>query len=309
MEPRYYSFNNYLRANFGERVHRIGLDAGFTCPNLDGTLSKDGCSYCNNKAFTVHSRKTKDLDEQIKQSIEFYSRRLGVKKFVAYFQAFTNTWAPIDELRVAYDVIRKYPQIIGLFISTRPDCINKEKIEMISEYKRDYLVWLEYGLGTTDDAILSSVNRNHAYKDFLSALDLTRSYNINTCIHIIFGLPKSTNNSMAEDINKIAKLDIQGIKFHVFHVLKGTDFEKAYSKNKFCLLGKDEYIKTVCDCLERIQKNVVVMRLVSTASKLFLIAPDWINDKHFVIEAINNELRLRETYQGSYYESIAHKSI
>ena len=173
MRPeRFCSFNRYLQARFGQRVHRINLDAGFTCPNLDGTLSTEGCVYCNNKGFNRYAGSSIGLKEQIEQSIDFYSRRMGVEKFIAYFQAFSGTYSDMKSLDKAYSLVRNYPQIVGLSISTRPDCVDAEKLDLITSFKKDYLVWIEYGLQTTHDDILVAVNRGHGYKDFLNALEL-----------------------------------------------------------------------------------------------------------------------------------------
>ena len=163
MESRFYSFNDYLRGKFGERVHRINIDAGFTCPNLDGTLGNDGCIYCNNKGFSRYACQEISIEKQIEDSITFYEKKMGVKKFIAYFQAFTNTHAPAEVLRERYSIIKKYPQIVGLSISTRPDCVDRAKLDLIEDFTKDYLVWIEYGLQTTDNAILKAINRGHTF--------------------------------------------------------------------------------------------------------------------------------------------------
>jgi uncharacterized protein len=307
-KEKIYTFNLYLRRIFNERVQRISLDAGFSCPNIDGEKSSSGCNYCNNKAFSIYSR-SKKLEEQIQESLEFYGKRFGVKKFIAYFQAFTNTRGPVSQLRKTYDVIKKYPQIVGLFISTRPDSVDQDIIKLIAEYKRDYLVWMEYGLQTTDDDVLSSINRNHTYNDFLSALEVTKSYDIDVCAHIIIGLPGSNQDTLAKDVERIAKLGLGGLKFHVFHILKDTLYEKMHLENKIKLMTKEEYVRDLTYWLERISKDVVVMRLVSTASEKYLIAPEWINDKHAVIKAVNDELEKRKTYQGCYYENTTYTNF
>jgi len=298
MKERFYSFNRYLRDKFGERVQRISIDAGFDCPNLDGTLNNNGCLYCNNKAFGTYARANKPIEEQINDSIEFYSERLGAKKFIAYFQSFTNTYAGPQVLRKKYDIIKRFPQIVGLSISTRPDCVDQEKIELISQYKKDYLVWIEYGLQTTHDHILNKVNRQHTYQDFLNVLALSRKYEINVGVHMILGLPLATYQDMMEDACRICGLDIQGIKFHILHILKGTGLEQLYKQGKIHLLNKDEYVKIVCDFLERIPQRWVILRLVSNAFSEYLVAPSWINEKAQVIEDIKLELKQRGTYQG-----------
>ncbi|MBP7088022.1 MAG: TIGR01212 family radical SAM protein [Candidatus Omnitrophica bacterium] len=303
MKQPFYSFNDYLKKQFGHRVHRISLDAGFSCPNLDGTLDSRGCIFCNNKAFSHFSFMPKiSLEEQISNSINFYRKRLGVNKYIAYFQAFTNTYSDLDNLHNKYDVIKKFPEIVGLFISTRPDCIDEDKIKLIDSYKKKYLVWLEYGLQTTYNNILALINRHHTYEDFLKALDLTRKYKIDTGIHLILGLPGVTYKEMIEDAQRISRLDIQGIKFHILQVLKNTSLEQMYNNGKIKLLQEEEYVKIICDFLEILPPWLVILRLVSTAAASELIGPLWTQNKQRVLSLISEELKKRNTYQGYHYE-------
>jgi len=303
----YFSFNKYLKELFGQRIQRISLDAGFNCPNTDGTLSKEGCIYCNNQGFSLFARQNKATEEQIAESIDFYRQRMGVEKFIAYFQSYTNTYDDLENLKEKYDVIKKFPEIVGLFISTRPDCVDKEKIKLISDYKKDYLVWVEYGLQTTHNHILKAINRNHTYEDFLTALDLTRKVDINTGVHVILGLPWAKYEDMIADAQRLSKLDIQGIKFHILHVLRNTALEKMFNLKEFDLLDSQEYVKIVCDFLERLPSRIVILRLVSTAFRDYLVAPRWINQKQKIIQDIERELRKRGTHQGFYHESSGYK--
>ena len=303
MKDRFYSFNQYLREKFGQRVQRISLDANFLCPNLDGSLSDSGCIYCDNKAFSPFAKKKVEIKEQMSKSIEFYRKRMGVGKFIAYFQAFSNTYADTKELKEKYDIIRQFPEIVGLFISTRPDCIDEEKIKLISSYKDDYLVWVEYGLQTTQERLLKEINRNHTYQDFLKALEITRSFGIDVGVHMILGLPTQTHQEIIEDARRIAGLDIQGVKFHILHVLKDTVLEKMYYNKEVELLSEDEYVRAVCDFLQLLPSSIVVLRLISDAPDQYLVAPKWINNKQRVIEKVKEELVNRDTYQGGKYES------
>jgi len=298
MEEYFYSFNKYLKEKFGERVHRISIDGGFDCPNIDGALSDQGCIYCNNRGFVRYADRPKAIKEQIEESIIFYRKRMGVNKFIAYFQAFSNTYADIETLQERYDTVKKFPDIVGLFISTRPDCIDKEKLSLIAQYLNDYLVWIEYGLQTTHNRILKQINRNHTYEDFLNAIGLTRSYDINVGVHVILGLPSQQYEEMMQDAERLARLDIQGIKFHVLHVLKDTPLEALYKDEKIQLLTKDKYVKIICDFLERIPQSFTILRLVSTALKDYLVAPRWIIKKEALTEEINQEFKRRGTRQG-----------
>jgi len=303
MEKPFYSFSDYLKKQFGHRVHRISLDAGFSCPNLDGALDSKGCIFCNNKAFSHFSFTPKmSLEEQISNSIDFYRKRLGVTKYIAYFQAFTNTYSDLDNLRKNYDVIRNFPEIVGLFISTRPDCIDEEKIKLISDYKKKYLVWLEYGLQTTHNRILTLVNRHHTYEDFLKALDLARKHKIDTAMHLILGLPGATYQDMMEDAERISHLDTQGIKFHILQVMKDTPLEKMYNDGAITLLKEEEYVRIICDFLERIPSSLVILRLISTAAASELIGPLWTQNKQRVLSLVSEEFKRRGTYQGYRYE-------
>ncbi len=299
-EKPFYSFNTYLKEKFGERVHRISIDAGFNCPNIDGTLSSQGCIYCNNKGFARYAGSPKAIKEQIEESMAFYRKRMGINKFIAYFQAFSNTYADIQTLKERYDSIREFPDIVGLFISTRPDCIDKEKLSLIAQYAEDYLVWIEYGLQTTHNRILRQINRKHTYEDFLRACELTRKFNINIGAHVILGLPSQEYKEILEDARQLAGLDIQGIKFHILHVLKNTPLEALYKDGKIRLLVKDEYVKIICDFLEHIPESFVILRLISSASEDYLLAPDWMNKKTTLIEEIGQEFKKRGTHQGCF---------
>jgi len=300
MNEPYYSFNRYLKERFGERVHRISIDAGFACPNIDGHLSKEGSIYCNNKGFSPFVGKTKDIKTQISESIEYYRKKSGVNKFLAYFQAFSNTYADCSELKEKYDIIREFPQIIGLFISTRPDCIDEEKLKLIASYKKDYLVWIEYGLQTTNENALKALNRNHTYSVFLSAVNLTRKYGINVGVHLILGLPCLSYEETIKDAILLSKLDIQGIKFHVLHVFENTKLYEMHKEKTIKLLTPEEYTKLICDFLERIPPNIVILRLVSSCDPKLLVAPSWMNNKNCVIESIKKEFIRRQTKQGYY---------
>ena len=299
MNEPYYSFNKYLREKFGERVHRISIDAGFNCPNIDGILSKEGCIYCDNKGFSVYAGRAKDIKAQITESIEYYNKKSGIKKFIAYFQAFSNTYADIESLKEKYDIIRQFPEITGLFISTRPDCIDEEKIKLINSYKKEYLVWIEYGLQTTNNQALQILNRNHTYESFTRAVTLTRKYGINVGVHLILGLPWLTHEDTLQDAVLLSKLDIQGIKLHILHIFKDTKLYQMHKEKPISLPTQEEYIKIACDFIERIPDDMVILRLVSSANPKFLVAPLWMNDKNSVIDGIKKEFMRRKTKQGS----------
>ncbi|MFN3551396.1 MAG: TIGR01212 family radical SAM protein [Endomicrobiia bacterium] len=298
MRELYYSFNTYLKEIFKERVHRISINAGFSCPNLDGKISNKGCIFCNNLAF-VKETSTKSVEQQIIDAINFFSTSKqfkNIKKFIAYFQAYTNTYADLDKLKQTYDVIKKFPQIVGLSISTRPDCIDEEKLKLINFYTDNYLVWIEYGMQTSDDKILDWLDRGHTYKDFLKAIELTKKFpKINIGAHVILGLPQQ---DVIKDAKEITNLRLQGVKLHNLHVLKNTFLEKLYNENKVRIPEIDEYVILVCNFLENIPKNVVILRLVSSAKEEYLVSPLWMKNKFDIISKIKHELEIRNSYQG-----------
>lgn len=304
MKERYFSFNHYLKKIFGKRVHRISINAGFSCPNLDGSIDNKGCIFCNNAGFVKEDSK-KSVEQQILDAINFFSNSKhfkSIKKFIAYFQAYTNTYADVDKLKQTYDVVKKFPQIVGISISTRPDCIDEEKLKLISSYTDNYLVWIEYGMQTSDDKILVWLNRNHTYEDFVKAVELTKKFpKINIGAHIILGLPQQ---DVIKEAKEITKLKLNGVKIHNLHILKNTSLEKLYYEGKVSVLKENEYVKLVCDFLENIPNDTVILRLVSSAKKEYLVAPEWINDKSKVISDINSELIKRNSYQGRYLKVV-----
>ena len=298
MKEYFYSFNSYLRDKFGERVQRLSLNAGFTCPNRDGKIGSEGCIYCNDEGYSPFAKSRISLRQQIRQSMDFASERYKAKKFIAYFQNATNTYAPLDKLKKTYDVIKEFPDIVGLYISTRPDCIDEKRLDLIESYSKDYDVWIEYGLQSIHERTLKFINRGHSVHDFVKAVNITAARNIKVGVHVILGLPGETRDDMLNTAEKVMKLPVSGIKFHMLHVLKNTKLEQHHKEGRIRLLTFGEYVDVVCDFLEIINPRCVVFRLVSDARDDFLIAPKWINRKSEVITAIKDEFRIRGTRQG-----------
>lgn len=300
MKERFYSFNNYLKKKFGERVHRISLNAGFSCPNLDGTKSSQGCIFCNNRAFSRFVRaESGDINEQIRKSIETASRRFKAKKYILYFQSFSNTYGEIDFLREKYDSIRKFDNFVGLAVSTRPDCINEEKLDLLESFTKDYAVYLEYGLQTAHDKTLKLINTNYTFDDFRKSVDLTiKRKNIFIGVHLILGLPGETKEDMFRTIQELSLLPLWGVKLHCLHVVKDTKLEKMYNNREVGILDEDEYIDILADCLKLMPKHWVILRLVSDADRDLLIAPLWLNQKQRVLKKIEEEFQRRDIYQG-----------
>ncbi len=300
----YRSFSSYLKEKFGEKVYRISLDAGFTCPNRDGTLGYGGCAYCSPPGSWNRNLARMTLDEQVKEGKERVKRRYGAKKFIAYFQAYTNTYAPVEELKRIYDsVLLKSNDFVGLAIGTRPDCIDDEKLEMISEYKKmGYEVWIEYGLQSANEETLKLINRGHGVDIFIKAVRNTRKYGILIATHIIIGLPGEGREDIINTAKLISSLPIDGLKLHNLNIVKGTLMEKWYRKGKVKAISLEEYSNLVVDFLEIISPEVVIQRLIAESPKDILIAPLWPINKSRAINFINETFKKRKSYQGKLYK-------
>lgn len=302
METPYYSFNRYLREKFGTKVRKVSLNAGFTCPNRDGTFSADGCTFCNERGFSHSAGNTAPLHDQIKTGIDFSRKRFKTGRFIAYFQNAANTSGSVGELKKAYDAIKDFPEIVGLFIATRPDCLDGGRLDLIESYADRYDVWIEYGIESTSDATLRRINRSHTFSQTLKAIEETSKRNIKIGAHVILGLPGESEKDMMKTAETLAGLPVDGIKLHVLHVLRDTKLEEAFNKGEVRLMEPAEYVNLACNFLERLNPKCVILRLVSDAREETLIAPKWINDKLKIIKAIENEFQKRASRQGKLYE-------
>lgn len=298
---RYYPFSYFLRENFPVKVHKISIHAGFTCPNRDGLAGVGGCTYCANESFSPNVRETiAPIKEQVENGIKFLKRRYGSEKFIAYFQAFTNTYADVDTLKDRYDEALLNKDVIGLSIGTRPDCITDDILELIHSYTEEYHVWVEYGLQSIHDRTLQLVNRGHDYKAFEDTVLLTKQKEgIKICAHVILGLPGEDWNDMMETAGTVSALGIDGIKIHHLYIAKNTAMANDYLKGKIKTMKMEEYVSLACDFLERISPDIVIQRLVGDTHGDFLISPVWNATKGEVFAAITNELKHRNSYQGA----------
>ncbi|MFH1147901.1 MAG: TIGR01212 family radical SAM protein [Pseudomonadota bacterium] len=300
--PLYYSLNEYLRGVFGCRVHKIPIDAGFTCPNRDGTKSLRGCIYCNNHGSgTGAFARGISIAEQVWTAKSFLSRRYGAKKFIAYFQSFSNTYAPIEILKERYEQALNDPDIVGLAVGTRPDCVNKGILELLSSYREKHAVWIEYGLQSAHDRTLELINRGHSVADFLDAVNIAADLGIPVCVHIIIGLPGEGRKQMIETARFLSTLKIQGLKIHLLYVVKGSQMEDLLRKGQYRALEKDEYVEIVCDILELLPPDLIIHRLTGDPRPEELVEPLWANDKAGALNAIRAELKKRGSYQGKRY--------
>ena len=286
------------------RVYKVSIDAGFSCPNRDGSKSKDGCIYCDNRGFSFNSRiASLPIEEQIAKGIEFGKRRFKAEKFIVYFQAYTNTYAPLEVLKKKYDSIRKFEEVVGISIGTRPDCINEEILDLIESYTSDYEVWIEYGLQSILNKTLEFINRGHVYEDFLEAVSLTRKRkNIKICVHVIIGLPHETERNILETAEVVGRLKLDGIKIHPLHIIKGTNLEEIYKKGQYKPLELDAYVNLAVGFLERIWSDTVIQRITADCPREFLIAPMWIVDKNKVLGRIEEKLLQINAFQGRLYQ-------
>lgn len=299
MDKRYNDLNTYLRSIFGCRVQKITIDAGFSCPNRDGAVSSEGCIYCNARGSgTGAHAKGLSVTEQLIQGKRALSKRYKAKKFIAYFQAFSNTYAPVAKLKTLYEEALAVDGVIGLSIGTRPDCVDESVLELLQGYGKNHLVWIEYGLQSAHDATLTFINRGHDFKCFKTAVDATRNRGIKICAHVILGLPNEEKSHMLATAKAVANMEIDGIKIHLLYVVKGTKLDKLYRTGKYKCLEQQEYVDLVCDFLELIPKDMVVQRLTGDPHPEELVAPMWSLKKMETLALIRDALEKRNSWQG-----------
>ena len=299
IRKRYNDFNSYLRSIFGCRVQKITIDAGLSCPNRDGSISRGGCIYCNLKGSgTGAHEKGLSVTDQIIQGKIALAKRYKAKKFLAYFQSFSNTYAPIDTLKNLYEQALAIEDVVGLSIGTRPDCVDDPILKLLQGYAENHLIWIEYGLQSSHDSTLAFINRGHDFECFKQAVDATKNRGIKICAHVILGLPNERKVHMLETADAVAGLGIDGIKIHLLYVVKGTKLDELYNEKKYKCLEQKEYVDIVCDFIERIPKNVVIQRLTGDPHPKELVAPDWSIKKAETLVLIQETLEKRDSWQG-----------
>lgn len=299
---RYHTWNYYLRSNFGEKVFKVSINAGFSCPNIDGTVAYGGCTYCSKQGSGDFAGNPNDnLIKQFEDIKEMMHKKWHNAKYIGYFQAFTNTHAPVSVLKEKYETILNLDDVIGLSISTRPDCLPDDVLEYLSELNKKTNLWVELGLQTIHDKTSKIINRGHDYNTFLEGVEKLKKHNIKTVVHIINGLPGEDYNMMMETAKAVADLGVHGIKIHLLHVLKETPMENMLKKGMFNLMEKDDYINLVCDQLEIIPPEMVVHRLTGDGKRDEIVGPMWSLKKWEVLNAIDDTMRERNSYQGIKY--------
>ena len=294
---RYYSLNDYLKEKFGEKVYKLSLDLGFSCPNRDGTLDTRGCSFCLAGSSHFASR-GQDINAQIESAKELVLKKTKAKKFIAYFQSYTNTYAPIETLKSVFSQVVAREDIVALSIATRPDCLPEEVIVLLTELNGIKPVWVELGLQTSNEKSAEAIRRcykNEVYKSAVSALEQA---GIDVITHVILGLPNETKADMLCTVDFAVSCGTKGIKLQLLHVLKGTDLCNDYEQGLFSTLSFDEYTEILFDCIRRLPVDVVVHRITGDAPKKFLVAPLWSADKKTVMNEISRRMERENLMQG-----------
>lgn len=303
-DKRYHTWNYHLRQIFGEKVFKVPLDAGFTCPNRDGKAGTGGCIFCSTKgAGDFAGSRLKSLTQQFAEVRAMMHKKWPIAKYIGYFQAFTNTYAPVPVLKEKYETVLTEEGVVGLAIATRPDCLPGQVLDLLAELNDKTYLWVELGLQTIHDETGKLINRGYDYETFLTALEGLRSRQIRTCAHIILGLPGESRTDMLETAKAIACLPVQGLKLHLLHLMQGTPMVNLYQEGKLIFMEQEAYISLVVDILEILPPTMVIHRLTGDAPRDFLLGPLWSLKKWEVLNAIDAELVRRRTWQGRLWEA------
>ncbi|KAB2880280.1 TIGR01212 family radical SAM protein [bacterium] len=307
-DRRFFTYNQYIQWRFGHRIHRVTIDAGFTCPNRDGTIASGGCTYCNNDGFSpasqlfrakVYLKPSVPVQNQIDSQLPFLKKRFHTDRFLAYFQSYSNTYAPVNELESLYQEALSHPDIMGLAIGTRPDCVDDEKLALLESIAQKHYVSIEYGCESVYDRTLQWVNRAHDYRCFVNTVNSTAGRNIDISAHIILGFPTETREEMIAMADALSELPIDFIKIHNLHIVEKTALASIYHSDPFHIFERDEYIQLAADFVERLSPRIGIQRLYGDAPKDMLIAPKWLTNGNEMAKWIQEELERRDSYHGS----------
>lgn len=298
---RYNAFSEELKRLFGCRVHRISVDAGFSCPNRDGRVGSGGCIFCGGAGSgSFGIARQLSVSGQLEDGKEVMVRKYKAKKFLAYFQAFSNTYAPVARLKELYDEAMAVPDVVGLIVGTRPDCLPPEVLDLLASYHRQTYFWLELGLQSPLDRTLQFIERGHDAAAFTTAVQQAKALGLRVCAHVILGLPGESREEMLATAGYLNGLGVDGVKLHLLHVMQGTRLAELYAQGEMRLLERDEYVGLVCDLLERLRPEISIQRLTGDGGR-DLVAPLWSQAKFEVLNAIDHELERRGTRQGSKF--------
>lgn len=300
---RYHSLNYFLRNKFKEKIYKISLDGGFTCPNRDGKVGIGGCTFCSSKGSGDYAgNRVLSIKNQFEDRKKLMEKKWKEGKYIAYFQAYTNTYAPIDELRQKYEEALSQEGVVALSIGTRPDCIDDDVVDLLEEISKKTYLWVELGLQTINDETGRNFNRGYDLKTFDESLRKLKERNIEVVVHTIFGLPGETKEDMLKTVDYVAHSGAQGIKFHLLHLMKGTKMVEQYEKGELELLSQEDYIDLICKSISIIPPNMVVHRLTGDAPREALIGPIWSLKKWEVLNAIDKALVDNDIWQGKEFD-------
>ena len=296
---RIHSYGLYLRRRFGRRVSKVNVDAGFTCPNRDGSKGAGGCIYCNNVSFSPRdTQPVIPLEEQMASGMAYHRQRLGSEKFIIYFQKYTNTYGSVEHLADLYRRALNHPDVLGISVGTRPDSLGDDALELLTEIARERYVCLELGLQSMDDVILTRINRGHTLDDFIATVRRSAGRGFDICAHLIYGFPGETPGEFLKTADLVASLPIDSVKLHQLHAVEGTALAEMYRGGEFVPLTLEQYVATAADFLERLPSRVAIQRLYGSAPLAIRVAPQWGLKNNQMWFAIVNELARRGTWQG-----------
>jgi radical SAM protein (TIGR01212 family) len=299
---RYYAYNFFLRRKFGGRVQKVSIDAGFTCPNVDGTVARGGCTFCDNRSFSPSRRLPRQsVTGQIDEGIRRLKWRYEVDRFLAYFQPATNTYAPVERLRPLFETAAQHSQVVGLAIGTRPDCVPDEVLELLTEIAGQTYLSVEYGMQTMHDRSLDWMNRGHHHDAFVDAMERSRGRGFEICAHVMLGLPRESHDDMLATARELARLRPDAVKIHNLYAVKNTPLAEQVAAGEVTLMGRDDYIQTLVDFLELLPPDCIVERISGEAPPDYFVGPSWSLDKPAVRSALLAELARRDAWQGKAY--------
>ena len=299
---RYYSYRYYLRNLFPHRVQKVSIDAGLTCPNVDGTVAVGGCNFCDNRSFSPSRRiREPDILRQIEEGIRRLKWRYKCDHFTAYFQPATNTYADVDRLRPLFQSAIAHPKVVGLAIGTRPDCLPEDILELLADLGRQTYLSVEYGMQTMHDHSLDWMNRGHHHDSMVDAMERSRNLGFEICAHIMLGLPTESTQQMLETAREVGRLGVNSVKIHNLYAVRNTPLGEQVLRGEVQLMERDEYISTLVDFLELLPPDIVVERISGDAPGDYFIGPSWCLDKPLVLKALNEEMQRRGSYQGSRF--------
>lgn len=299
---RYHSLNYFLRNKFNEKIYKISLDGGFTCPNRDGKVAKGGCTFCSARGSGDYAgSRILSINEQFADRKKMMEKKWKDGKYIAYFQAYTNTYAPVEELRQKYEEAISQENVVALSIATRPDCLDDDVVDLLEEISKKTYLWVELGLQTVNDESARNFNRGYDFEVFKEGIKKLQDRNIEVVVHTIFGLPGETKEDMLKTVDYVAHSGAQGIKFHLLHLMKGTQMVKQYESGELQLISQEDYIDLICKGIAMLPQEMVVHRLTGDAPRESLIGPMWSLKKWEVLNSIDKALEDNDIYQGKNY--------